>query len=116
MAYSVVASYADVLRLVTRGAGNAEERVTSPRTSAWEANSVVVDGTIHPTIVECSLLQYHNHYNWLSCDPGMGSNFSKCHFNRFSFSTLFTDSSLQVPVQPVVFSSPRQENQDNQRG
>jgi len=58
-----------------------------------------------------------NRYYWLFSDPGMGlDNFSICLSNPISFLTLFTDSSLQVPVQPVVFIAPRQENQDYQRG
>ena len=34
----MVASHADVLRLVTRSSPSGEERVTSLRTSAWEAS------------------------------------------------------------------------------
>ena len=38
--YKLLASYADILRLVTRSSPRGEERVTSLRTSAWEANKL----------------------------------------------------------------------------
>ena len=89
-------------------------KLVNSSTRKWPILSLLT--LLSPDNRRVQLVTISNHYYWHFSGPGMGLNFSKCLSNPISFPTLFTDPSLQVPVQPVVFSSSRQENQDNQRG